>query len=86
MTADGPQLLCLLLTSKINAGRPVHVASEQGELETAQAPVETPQRKTVIIKRASKAPQTRPPRTKTASRDPEGLLKAVTKAVEGYFR
>ncbi|CAL5220405.1 g2416 [Coccomyxa viridis] len=62
-------------------------AFDQSEVEATPEPAPVPKRKTIIIKRSSKASQQwRAPRAKASNQDSETLLKAVRETLEWYFR
>ena len=62
-------------------------AIEKEQIDTPPEPTEVSKRKTIIIRRSSKASQQwRAPRTKFSAQDSESLLRAVRDTLEWYFR
>ena len=64
----------------------MRIACEQGEVDTPSETEGQSRRKTIIIKRTSKATQSRAPRARTSSHDAESVLKAVRDTLEWYFK
>ena len=64
----------------------MRIACEQGELEAPTESEGQSKRKTIIIKRTSKAAQSRPPRARNPSQDGESVVKAVRDTLEWYFK
>lgn len=81
-------VICSCFVTYQNTTGPSPVSAfDQSDLETSPEPVAVPKRKTIIIKRSSKASQQwKVPRTKSSSQDSERLLKAVRETLEWYFR
>ena len=68
------------------AGGPIHVACEQFEGKSSAAQEDRPRRKAVIIKKASKATQTRASRLRSSPQESDSRLKDVRETLEWYFR
>lgn len=87
ITCNMCRLMFLHSRCTIAAGPSPVSAFDQSEVEATPEPAPVPKRKTIIIKRSSKASQQwRAPRAKASNQDSETLLKAVRETLEWYFR